>query len=643
MGGKGKFDCQHCGGSGKFRDARCRACQRLRAGPRRPNFAPKAQPCPEEGFSIKPVSAAELSQLRKFWDERVEGQQPISVCEAWSVENPLLAWRFERKRAEIRTNLGRDPDELKGFHGSAEQNMLSIMSNGFDSSRRCGQAFGAGEYFAKNPTVSVMYCRGGRFMLVCRLVLGNQSTDTNLQDGDHIWVDCCKYYVIAAPDQVLPLYLVRWADDGDKNKEPTTTNEELLAVLKAPGGWSSIAKVVKTEVPKNRPCYMTAEQTDALWVGYLRPDLDDDQLERDLKAFLAANDVKHTRLQVVRGKYTQAKVRLENSLTRKAVQHLNRAAFIESGVERTVTVDDAHGSTGQKCPRSVARYCRGRNLRFVDPCWCAHEMSPTADAAYHMETLDLHSAKGDEICSKFLSSAPFHNGNPKVIALHSIQNHHLQQLHEFYRAYLRDKNGEESKSVDLYHGTNNNIHDEVFTHGLFPPSDTMPGATCPKSGGIGLSTSLCDNTCRHCVEKHEWNKCHMFGLGIYLGDLAQKSHRYVSQPEVRDGKAVYRMILCSVLMGQPLQLEAHLAKPDAMHDMQSLRACYPGDLDRAVEFETSAKKSWPPKLPVEQHDLLFVKGLQGCCRPGSSVFNSEYISFHPYQCLPRYEIVYTMS
>lgn len=45
---------------------------------------------------------------------------------------------------------------------------------------------------------------------------------------------------------------------------------------------------------------------------------------------------------------------------------------------------------------------------------------------------------------------------------------------------------------------------------------------------------------------------------------------------------------------------------------------------------------------MDQKDILFVKGLGGCCRPGLSVFNSEYISFHPYQCLPLYEIAYRM-
>merc|ERR1719203_2434352 len=36
---------------------------------------------------------------------------------------------------------------------------------------------------------------------------------------------------------------------------------------------------------------------------------------------------------------------------------------------------------------------------------------------------------------------------------------------------------------------------------------------------------------------------------------------------------------------------------------------------------------------AEKSDLLFVKGLGSAVRPGWSVVNSEYIAFHPHQCL----------
>jgi len=73
--------------------------------------------------------------------------------------------------------------------------------------------------------------------------------------------------------------------------------------------------------------------------------------------------------------------------------------------------------------------------------------------------------------------------------------------------------------------------------------------------------------------------------------------------------------------------------------MQSLRQLGAGALHKKVDLVSA----FSGKKPVDQRDILFVKGLGAASRPGSSVFNSEYISFHPYQCLPRYEITYVVK
>merc|ERR1712072_842291 len=237
------------------------------------------------------------------------------------------------------------------------------------------------------------------------------------------------------------------------------------------------------------------------------------------------------------------------------------------------------------------------------------------------------------------------------------------------------------------HGTNNNILDILYKHGLQPPSDTQASDRCPKSGGKGLCTTLCNNDREYCTEKHEWNKCHMYGLGIYLADMAQKSHRYVSQPK----KNRYRIVVCSVL-GKSFQVEGHLRGQTAMHDVVNVRAlsddmmgemieqcqacltdwgvgasiegldgemwgrvvgdmgyCWRLHTGRIAKKETEGYKwTWAATTEVacdnlevaEKSDLLFVKGLGNAVRPGSSVVNSEYIAFHPHQCLPKYEIEY---
>merc|ERR1712228_1142668 len=316
-------------------------------------------------------------------------------------------------------------------------------------------------------------------------------------------------------------------------------------------------------------------------------------------------------------------------------------------------------------------------------------------ARFTLEPLDLDGAKGVEIRGKFMASAPFHTGRPTIVGIKVIKNDALSKCHEEYRRYLTTKHVDEPAEQELYHGTNNNILDILYKHGLQPPSDCDASDACPVSGGKGLCTTLCDNDCIHCTQKHEWSKCHMYGLGIYLADMAQKSHRYTSQPQINDhGRQTYRMIVCSVL-GKSFQVEGHLKKADAMHDVVNVRALTDEDMDdmiapcqaccadsglgatiqgingeiwgRVVSDEITcwrlhtgriAKKdtegyrwNWAATTEVacddlevaEKSDLLFVKGLGSAVRQGFSVVNSEYIAFHPHQCLPKYEIEYELS
>jgi len=253
---------------------------------------------------------------------------------------------------------------------------------------------------------------------------------------------------------------------------------------------------------------------------------------------------------------------------------------------------------------------------------------------------------------------------------------------------------EEPAVQELYHGTNNNILDVLYKHGLQPPSDTNASNNCPKSGGKGLSTTLCNNDCQYCTEPHQWNKCHMYGLGIYLADMAQKSHRYCSQPKTENGAETYRMVVCSVL-GKSFQVEGHLKAATSMHDIVNVRAlddemmdemiepcqacctssgvgatiqgvngdkwgrvvgdeehCWRLHTGRIARKDTEGLRwNWAYTIEVacdnlesaEKSDLIFVKGLGGSVRPGYSVVNSEYIAFHPHQCLPKYEIEYELQ
>jgi hypothetical protein len=187
----------------------------------------------------------------------------------------------------------------------------------------------------------------------------------------------------------------------------------------------------------------------------------------------------------------------------------------------------------------------------------------------------------------------------------------------------------------------------------------------------------------------------MYGLGIYLADMAQKSHRYISQPKIVSGRSRYRMIVCSVL-GKSFEVSGYLTDGKVFHDVTDVRNITPEDIDEMIEpckpcrrtsygvgasivsvygerwgrvvgeesgcwrlhtgriarkDTENSKWVWSEEAEVpaeametsaEKSDMLYVKGLGDRTRVGFSVVNSEYIAFHPYQCLPLYEIEYEL-
>jgi len=224
---------------------------------------------------------------------------------------------------------------------------------------------------------------------------------------------------------------------------------------------------------------------------------------------------------------------------------------------------------------------------------------------------------------------------------------------------------------ELYHGTNGNILDIIYTHGLQPPSDVQAADRCPVSGRKGLHTSLCGNGCEYCTERHQWEQCHMFGLGIYLADSAPKSHSYVSQPRIDEyGRQIFRIIVCSVL-GKAYEVKGHLVSKEAMHDVVNIRALTESMVKDMVnqcqacftETNAHSEAAHGDAATAEHSDLLFIRGLGACatdkvvnhifddvcntcCADGAtgvSVIANEYVAFHPHQCLPKYEIEYVLE
>lgn len=88
---------------------------------------------------------------------------------------------------------------ILAFHGTAETNIQSICSRGYDPSLRRGQAYGPGEYFATKPDTPLSYCSGGKKMLLNELLLGQAGTH-HTQHGDIV--------VMKNPDHDLPRYVI---------------------------------------------------------------------------------------------------------------------------------------------------------------------------------------------------------------------------------------------------------------------------------------------------------------------------------------------------------------------------------------------------------------------------------------------------
>lgn len=85
------------------------------------------------------------------------------------------------------------------FHGTAAANIPNICKDGYDSSKRSGQAYGPGEYFATTPNIPLSYCYGGKLMLLNELLLGQEGVD-HTKSGDII--------VMKNPENDLPRFVI---------------------------------------------------------------------------------------------------------------------------------------------------------------------------------------------------------------------------------------------------------------------------------------------------------------------------------------------------------------------------------------------------------------------------------------------------
>jgi hypothetical protein len=105
------------------------------------------------------VSKATQGQLTTVEDVLRCGMR--TILPAQNAERRSGRARRSRRAVTEDTHGVTRPDAVAhfiGFHGTKSVEALrDILTNGFDPSRRCGQALGRGEYFGRDPTVAACY------------------------------------------------------------------------------------------------------------------------------------------------------------------------------------------------------------------------------------------------------------------------------------------------------------------------------------------------------------------------------------------------------------------------------------------------------------------------------------------------------
>jgi len=263
------------------------------------------------------------------------------------------------------------------------------------------------------------------------------------------------------------------------------------------------------------------------------------------------------------------------------------------------------------CPMLMdGLYCRYLNIRYLGECKHAHPKNMVNPLKLHASyTLTApNGAKLYDIKTKFDQTML---GKGAFVTAKRIVNKDLRTAFEKRQQYLIEKRGGTTLQDDLYHGCNDAIIPTICTTGFIVPSDYSASPNCPVSKHMVPNTSLCNSDCVHCTQQHKWNKCHMFGLGIYLANIAGKSASYVSGTPAGQTK---KMLLCRVELGRS-DIHQKIVKHDSNHDFI---------------------------VPQKGFDSITVKG-DPTAQAGPhklSVVLDEYVVFHPFQVLPEYLIEY---
>ena len=158
------------------------------------------------------VSLTPVFMSDKVYDELVGLMRNsyANVCILYidKVNNKKLETAFEKRREAY----GDNANEKRLFHGSTVDAISSITTNGYNGKMNSRAAFGPGNYFSSAACYSKDYSNtietGESYMIVNRVLLGNNTVSTNGRYTGDSGGDGKSIFVTGDDDAALPEYVI---------------------------------------------------------------------------------------------------------------------------------------------------------------------------------------------------------------------------------------------------------------------------------------------------------------------------------------------------------------------------------------------------------------------------------------------------
>jgi len=211
-----------------------------------------------------PVHKRNAPQIAEYFQKACLSPDFLTLCEHAGFQNPTFHSNPHLKNSDTLSIPASTDKFVKGlgelkeettvclglaFHGTKGVNIPSILKNGLDPKRRRGQAYGPGEYFGKDPAVSVSYCHGGLELLVFVVVLPSTlRSNQKKRNGVNDFLVPSDFLVVANNKHHLALGTMKFrAVDPQVLQLSTEKRQQFLSLCKEVHDKSWAAEEGKTK------------------------------------------------------------------------------------------------------------------------------------------------------------------------------------------------------------------------------------------------------------------------------------------------------------------------------------------------------------------------------------------------------------